>query len=178
VASVAFLVGCSAKKDGEPVNEGHTKENPAKGVSVTVVGDSSGAIALRKAGCDVREGAIPKGDDIVFVAISCRQSVENKTLDSLDKAAGATPRQVAILLTEADASLDKDLLELVEMETRLVLSGVVGGDAVAEKLLVFRTNDRQLGEKIKALAEQKAAPITLRKPDRGSWREYQNRFKK
>jgi hypothetical protein len=104
--------------------------------------------------------------------------VKDKTLDSLDSAAGATPRHVAILLTEADGILDKDLIELVEMEARLVLGAVVGDDAVAEKLPALRTDDPQLGQKIKSLAEQKPVPIKLGKPDRQAWQKYQNSFKK
>jgi hypothetical protein len=161
VAAVVFgLTGCTSSQEG----------GTATGIPITVLGDPSGTAALKKAGCTVRQDVRPEADDIVLVAVSCRQGVEAKTLDALDKAAGATARHLAILLTEvdavADAGLDKDLIELVELESKWILSGVVGDDAATDKLLVLRTDDPELGEKIKALAARKAEPIRLGKPNR------------
>jgi hypothetical protein len=181
--SPEFRKAVEAKRQGqvgEPAPGGYfpgQEGGVARGITVTVVGDRSGTTALQKAGCAVREDARPQGDEIVLVAVSCRQSVEDKTLDSLDKAAGATARHLAILLTEADASLDKDLIELVEMESKFVLSSVVGNDAAAEKLLVLRTDDQQLGEKIKSLGSRKTEPIRLGKPDRREWQSFKDRLK-
>jgi hypothetical protein len=166
------VVACGCSSNSEP-SAGETVKP-----RVVVLGDNSGTVALIKAGCAIRNAVRPEAGDLVLVAVSCRQGVEGKTLDALDEAAGASARRLAILLTEADAHTDKDLLELVEMESKLVLSGAVGGDKVAEKLAVLRADDRNLGDSIKALIMRKAEPIQLAKPNRREWEAYIAKFKK
>jgi hypothetical protein len=161
-AAMTLVVGCSPTQPG----------GPARGTPVTVLGDRLGIAALRQAGCLVRDNVRPEADDVVLVALSCRRGVEDGLFDALEKAAGSETRHLAILLTNAAGDLDPDLIELVEIQARFVLTAVAGGEEEAFEVPVLRADDPRLGEKIEELATRPAKPIRLARPDRQAWQEF------
>ncbi len=176
--TVFLIAGCSRpEKDREKVT-GSARKAHATGVTVAVVGDTAGNEALKREGGELIAGDRLAQSDVVLVAVSCRQSVLDSTLDALDRVAGQKVNRLAILLTEVSRSAEEDVLQLVEMETRMVLGPVVGGKREAGWLPLLRTDDAELGQKIKKLSEQNANPTKLGKPDREEWKAYTNKFRR
>ena len=162
-----LLPGCSSSdKDKVTSKPASLGDAPAKGIRIAVLADRSGDQVLKQQGCELVSGVRVGQCDLVLLGVSCFDGVKPLTSAALNVEANKEVPRVGLLLTQAFATADKDLLELVELEARAVLASALGDEEAADQLPVLRTDDPEIGKKIKAITDKPAKPVRLKKMQR------------
>jgi hypothetical protein len=134
-------------------------------IRVTVIGHPAATAVLEQAGCDVDRNVCSKTVDLVIVAVSAQESPVWSMTNPLGLTADCEAKAAAILLTEVEG-VDQELVELLEMETRLELDSKVLLYPVASEFPVWRSDDPELPRNIAAVERSSPHPIRFLAPPR------------
>ena len=106
---------------------------------------------LEKHGFRVHVNQILKSTDLILFVVSAKDGPMPQTREEISHHQGIKLPRAAILLIDIDASMDPELVELVVLEMKSLISKYLMSEKEAERLDVLRADDPELSNRVRYL---------------------------